>query len=474
MLLEGVLSFGSMIRAVTKDARPLPSAHRFMSHDGVLGWMAPADIRDTEAYGDWIPLTTNNRGFRHPASVSQAIRDGEFRILCAGGSGVFGVNVADQETFCARLGGAGDAVTSVNAGQPAFGPGQTWMLLRDRLDVELDVLLFAMDSSDLLQLQANENAGFPKPRIRVGESGLEVANTPIPKRPFLLPWVQYNHDRFARSHVLSTLLYKPQGMDTKGLGMSTRMLMTGLIPELKSVAESRGAQLVVVYLPTHPRLQHTREFLDSLSGDFALRGIPLIDLSDPATLGELTTPRDFFDRQGLLTPRAHQLIANALTRDLVQLESLEIPAFQGGPWRARYFKDAVFQEPVGVEQHAVSAVYWGESAPRTDMPADGFSVILESCLPLEEPRRIRVRLESDGPATFSINDQTVLDTGEGEGALFRVNAVDIPAGDNRMRVRYRDSAGAAAVRLLFRLEDGTVVTPGRDMLEAPGAGGCGA
>lgn len=473
LILEGALSLGSMIGAVSKNAQPLPVAHRFMSHDSVLGWTAPAGVRETGGYGDWTPLTTSESGLRHGTAVPSEAPSGVFRIVCAGGSGVFGVNVADQETWCSRLEGAGEAVQSVNAGQPAFGPGQTWLLLRDRLSFQHDLLLVGIDGSDMFKLLANEHAGFPKPRLQPGEAGLEIANTPIPKRPYILPWVQYNASQFSQSHLLSPMLYRTPSTGSENPAIGATIVMSNLIPELQALAESRGAQLALVYLPTQSVFQQrSAPWRDSLAAELSVRDIPFIDLSEAGGMGGPALANAFFDRDGQLTARAHQWIAGALTQELAALESLELPTFEGGVWRVSYFEDAVFQTLRGMEEHAVSALYWGEGAPLSDMPADGFSVIMESCLPLDDPRRLRVRLEADGPATFSVNDQTVLDTGEGEGPLYRVNAVDLPAGGNRLRVRYRDSAGEAAVRLLFRFEDGTVVTPGRGFLEAPGTGGC--
>jgi hypothetical protein len=475
LILEGALSFASMIRAVSERAEPLPSAHRFTAHDPILGWKAEQGIRDAGAYGEWRPLTTNDASLRHADSVAEEPGEGVVRVVCAGGSGVFGVNVADQETWCSRLGHANASVETINAGQPAFGLDQTWLLLRDRLNFRHDLLLVALDGSDLFKLVANEHTGFPKPRLRPGESGLEVLNTPIPGRPFWVPWVTFNAAQFSESHLVSSLLYRPPGTDVDNPSMGAAIVMSALVPELQALAESHDSELAVVYLPSHPTYeQRAEQWRRSLASELSTRQIPFIDLSRDSDKGPSTPDAELFNREGLLTAQGHQWIARALARELVALESPELPAFEDGPWQVQYFGDVVFQQFSGMENHGVSALYWGEGAPLPGLPANGFSVILESCLPLDAPRRVRVRLEADGPATFSVNDQTILDTGNGEGQRFGVNAVEFPAGDNRLRVRYRDTAGPAAVRLLFRMEDGTVVTPGSSLLEAPGAGICGA
>lgn len=473
LILEGTLSFVSMIRGVSESAQPVHSAHRFMSHDSVLGWTAERGARNAGAYGDWRPLTTNETGLRHDGPVSQDPPEGVFRIVCAGGSGVFGVNVADRETWCSRLDDANAGVETVNAGQPAYGPDQTWLLLRDYLGFRHDLLVVAFDSSDLFKLVSNEHVGFPKPRLTPSETGLDVLNTPIPKRPFLLPWVTLNADQFSQSHLLSSLLYRAPDAGIDNPSMSAMIVMSNLVPQLQALAESRDSELAVVYLPSHPAFeQRARQWRQSLASELSVREIPFIDLSEEGERGPSASAADFFTREAGLTPQAHQWVAEALGRELVALESPELPAFDDGPWRVQYFADTVFQRMAGEERRPVSALYWGDGAPSAEVPTDGFAVMLESCFPLERPRRVRVRLEADGPATFSVNDQTVLDTGEGEGPQHRVNAVDFPAGGNRLRVRYRDNAGQAAVRLVFRFEDGSVVTPGSSLLEAPGAGDC--
>lgn len=473
LILEGAMSLASMIRAVSERAAPLPSEHRFTAHDRVLGWMAAPGIRDVDAYGEWRPLTTNEAGLRHDGAVPQDPAEGVTRIVCAGGSGVFGVNVADQETWCSRLGLTNASVETVNAGQPAFALDQTWLLLRDHLNFRHDLLLIGLDGSDLFKLVANEHIGFPKPRLRPGESGLEVLNTPIPRRPFLLPWVTFNAEQFSHSHLVSSLLHQPPETDVGNPSMGAAIVMSVLVPELQALAESHDSELAVVYLPSHPTYeQQAEQWRRSLASELSTRQIPFIDLSRDGNPGPAAATAGMFSRQGVLTPQGHQWIARALARELVELESPELAAFEDGPWQVRYFGDVVFQQFAGMENHGVSALYWAEGAPLPGLPASGFSVILESCMPLEAPRRVRVRLEADGPATLSVNDQTILDTGNGEGSRFGVNAVEFPAGNNRLRVRYRDTAGPAAVRLSFRMEDGTVITPGSSLLEAPGAGIC--
>lgn len=473
---EGALNLGSMIMKVSREAQPVPSAHRFTMHDRLLGWVAEPGLREADAYGEWRPLTTLPSGLRGASDPAQQPADGQWRIICGGGASVFGVGVADDDTWCARLGAGAENLETVNAGQPGHGPGQAWVLLRDRLALKADLLLFALDGADMFRLLSKQDARFPKPRIEPGQTGLDVKNTPIPGRPFLWPWVTFNAPLFEQSRLLAPLVGRPPPESMNAPAIPATVVMTGLLSELQALAENRGAQLVVTYLPSHPAFQGRADaWRRNLAGHLETRQVPFIDLTDDQGPRPSAAPRELFDGQAQLTALGHQQVAEALRAELsaLSLEGFNLPGTSTGPWRARNFEDAVFQVPAGTRHHATSSLDWGEGAPLPGMPDDGFSVILDSCLPLEEPRRIRVRLEADGAATLAVNGQTVLDTGEGEGPLFRVNAVDLPAGGNRVRVRYRDSAGQAHVRVMFRFEDGRVVIPGSPLMQAPGSAQCG-
>lgn len=472
LALEGGLSLGSTFLDVYRHAQPLPEGHRYTAHDSILGWTAEAGLEEADAYGEWRPLTTDDSGLRTGSAPGGA--EGAYRIVCGGGASVFGIGVADGDTWCSRLGASGPQLETVNAGQPAYGPGQAWMLLRDRVAVKHDLLLFTVDAMDMFRLLSRQDAGFPKPRVEPGESGLQVTNTPIPRSPYFWPWVTFNASLFSQAHLLAPFISVPPEEPVQAPPIAATVVMSGLVPALQELAASRDAGLVVAFLPSHPSLEARAEpWRRNLAGELELRGVPFIDLAqarDPALQGQAT---ELFGREAQPTAMAHQQVADALLDALGGLDDIGFPRVSGGPWRARYFNDAVFQNLAGVRQHAVSSLDWGTGSPLPGVPNDGFSVVLDACLPLDRARRYRVRLEADGPATFSVNRQTVLDTGEDEGTLSRVNAVDLPAGGNRLRIRYRDSAERAFVRLMFESEDGRVFIPGPGVVKPPGAADCG-
>lgn len=474
LVLEGALSIGSMMLSVSRQAQSVPVSHRYTAHDRVLGWMVEPNMREADAYGEWRPLTTTASNLRAAAQPAEEPAAGVFRIVCGGGSAVFGAGVADDDTWCSRLGAADPRVEAVNAGQPAYGPGQGWMMLRDRVALKHDLLLFAVSGEDMFKFLVSQDARFPKPRLESGEAGLNVTNTPISRRPYLLPWVTYNAHLFSQSQLLAPLVSRPPPESLDAPVMPATVLMSNLIPALQELAESREATLVVAYLPSHPALERRAEpWRRSLATSLELRGVPFLDLVDDEGVRLNAPPEELLGSEALLSPLGHQRVADALIAELTALDSIEFPGVSGGPWRARYFRDAVFQNQAAERYHGVSSLDWGSGAPLAGLPNDGFSVILDSCLPLDEPRRVRVRLEADGPATFSVNGQTILDTGESEGPLSRVNAVDLPAGGNRLRIRYRDSAERAFVRLLFRFEDGRVTMPTHPLVRQPGSADCG-
>ncbi|MBN1335883.1 MAG: SGNH/GDSL hydrolase family protein, partial [Deltaproteobacteria bacterium] len=91
---------------------PLPSSHG-LPHDPDTLWTLP---REGPVAG--TPAHVNEYGLRGPDLGRK--RRGERRIACLGDSSVFGVGVADDQTFCARLAASFPATEALNAGVPGY------------------------------------------------------------------------------------------------------------------------------------------------------------------------------------------------------------------------------------------------------------------------------------------------------------------------------------------------------------------
>lgn len=133
--------------------RPLPGeAGGLLRLDPQLFWSMSPDI--IQRYRGEL-VHTNSLGLRN-GEIGAPVA-GELRILSLGESTTFGVGVADDETYSARLEAllraerAGTRVSVLNAGVPAWSSFQSLKYLQLRgLDLEPDALLFYHEANDYL------------------------------------------------------------------------------------------------------------------------------------------------------------------------------------------------------------------------------------------------------------------------------------------------------------------------------------
>lgn len=123
----------------------------YVTHDEALYHFRPdqvgvAPLSDGSASP---PARINALGLRGPELDPRA----EHRVLVLGDSFTFGVGVADDETFAARLDRAlGDAVQVVNGGQPGYGVFQMQATLaRVAPEVQPDLVVVVLWQGDLLR-----------------------------------------------------------------------------------------------------------------------------------------------------------------------------------------------------------------------------------------------------------------------------------------------------------------------------------
>lgn len=473
VLLEGVLSLKHMIGFTSRNAAEVPAEFWHTRHHADLGWVLKGGVSERDRYGPWRTLHTNAAGLRANGEVNSAPPEGVSRIACVGGSAVFGVAVGDDETLCRRLGLADAQFETVNMGQPGYGPGQALLHYEAHPDVPHDIVLFVLDDGSLERLLADRRYGFPKPRLEPGESGLAVRNTPIPRAPYLWPWATVNRDRLAQARLLDALLPKVEIEPVHHSAITGAVLTGNWLTRLEELAEARKVTPIFAYLPGAARdAEAAGKWRRFLADELANREIPFIDLRESFARLDVTNQRGMFRGDGFLTPFGHRWIADALAAELARLEATR--AFDGDgprPWLARYDRGTRLGEPAGTEWLAQLAVDWGTGAPLPGLPAQSFGAVFDACLVLEGPERARVMLEADGSAQLIVNGQTVLDTGEEDGPVQRVNTVALPAGVNQIRVRYRNTGGAAAVRLMLEPERGRARAAGPERFTAPAFSG---
>lgn len=463
LALEGLFSFWDLGRVVASDARPPPVAIRLSGHDGNLGWRADANLDERDAFGTWLPLTTDAEGFR--TARKEAPPAGQ-RLICLGGSQTFGVGVADQGTWCYRL-RLDSGLVALNRSQPGYSPDQSLLLYRDKVHDKADVAILTLEPASLERLVRDDFQGFDKPRLAKGESGLMITGVPVPARSYIWPWFTTNRALFARSHLLSTIgvasVAEPQPTPAP---LKVAVVLDKILQEFASRAGENETKPVVVYLPKWGHLADDSALRRFFGNNLEAANLDFVDLQDDANSLPPVQRAALFDTKGYLTAFGQQWVAErvagALATDGVGAAA-QPPA---GPWLARFYADRDFGKLAGRSRPAILSLDWGMGAPLESLPADGFSAVFESCMRLEKPARYDVLLAARGQAQLSVNQQTVLDTGDSETGVRR-NTVAFPAGTNRLRVRFEDRDGWAAVRLALMDARGGVRSPGAALLEAP-------
>ena len=89
---------------------------------------------------------------------------------------------------------------------------------------------------------------------------------------------------------------------------------------------------------------------------------------------------------------------------------------------------------------------WKHDSPLEGLRNDQFSVVWDTCLVLQEPRRAAFSLASDDGARLWMNRKLVLDNWR-DGWHARGARVELPRGVYHLRVEYREVTGRARIGL---------------------------
>jgi lysophospholipase L1-like esterase len=208
-----------------------------------------------------VPVTINRSGFRGP-DVSRGKPAGTYRIVALGDSSTFGYGVADDETFCSRLGPllngdsklAGRKYEVINAGVIGYTSLQGLRLLRDRiLGLNPDCLVVSYAINDATMSWAWHY--FPGKRL---SEVPELSRRAVWLRNFL-----FNNSRVCRWALVRVLLTRRAFLDElcgdKILGDKLRRVPPDEYREnLAEIARvARAAGIAVVYLPMPVKIRST-------------------------------------------------------------------------------------------------------------------------------------------------------------------------------------------------------------------------
>jgi hypothetical protein len=285
VLLEGLSSLAIFGRDVMVALRPVFAEELSTQYDPEIGWVARKSFSAPHLYGPGIGLTTNSRGFRGGAEVSDTVPPGKRRLVCSGDSFTLGLAVADQEAWCARL--ANEGIEAVNMGQGGYGIDQAYLWYkRAAHELDHDVHLFSFVTHDFHRMAMTRFIGYGKPRLAVDGDSLRMENVPVPARDGSRAMRRLGGAlRSLRTvQIAGSLSRGNASKDRDRLSapdsMQTRDVFARIVADLKRINERKESTLLLVYLPSHTDIDtemsaawrtHVRHIADSI-------GVALIDL----------------------------------------------------------------------------------------------------------------------------------------------------------------------------------------------------
>jgi len=187
LLVLGVLEIAARVaRRGEGGGREENTIALYTEHDPRLGWRKRPGARATYRRREYtVEVRVNSRGLRDK-DRSYDPAPGVFRVLALGDSFVEGYTVALEDTVSQvlerDLTGPACPVEVINAGTSGWSTDQEYLFYKDegaRYGARVVVLFFYYN--DVLFNDRDNYFGRPKPLLVLKETGLEVANEPVPE-----------------------------------------------------------------------------------------------------------------------------------------------------------------------------------------------------------------------------------------------------------------------------------------------------
>jgi hypothetical protein len=262
---------------------------RHTAYDAHLGWANLPNTVVPDMYGEGIGLRINNLGFRatRPTTVKRAA--GTKRAVCSGDSFTLGYGVADDETWCHLLGTLTPRLETVNMGQGGYGVDQVYLwYMRDGRQLDHDIHIVALITSDLERMTSPSFLGYGKPLITIEDGKIAVQNVPVPRSSGRAAAARRQAVSDLRASALLQKVRRRFAGDRPAPDIATRLdsalgVAIRLFEDLKSVNDQKKSALFVVWLPTRGDHGSTRSdaFRARLAREMSRRGIPFVDLVEP-------------------------------------------------------------------------------------------------------------------------------------------------------------------------------------------------
>jgi len=386
-ILEGSVRF---LRRGEGGGKEEAEIVRYTEYDPILGWRKRPGARVVYHRREYtVELAVNRRGLRDPERGYEA-PPGTMRLLALGDSFIEGYTVALPQTATqvleSSLAFAGCPAEVINAGTAGYSTDQELLFyLTEGHRYSPRIVLLFFHYNDVIYNDRQDYFGIPKPVFEMGEGRLCIHRLPVkePTAPVvpesgaesqdrsgsaLVDWVRERlwygapeaHDLLARLGLwrpmprtatrLELRVYERRRVeDVEGAWAKT----AAILADLQRQAESRGARLLAVHVPSRLeiddrtwRLSRRLYGWDEAGWDrgrVAQRlqeigaevGMPVLDLTGPLRrANDGGGERPYFTYDGHWTALGHRVAAQEVQRFLAAhgwLEGCAAPAAVGSP-----------------------------------------------------------------------------------------------------------------------------------------------
>ncbi len=316
-----------------------------------MPWFKADLYRYSETYG-WelragassdvggVRVSVNQNGHRG-RPVEYARKDGVARILMLGDSVAFGVGVADEQTFSARMDRPGAGVEVVNLAVPGYGPAQILLLLRTRgLAYRPDAVVvhfcLANDFADAV-LSESLYSRHPAPYLTIEGRALRVKNSHLRLGTGKL-LLQQLGEGSALLRGASLVLSPPTAANSREAADAARWpkrrrrahhdpralsAISLWLASMSEITRSAGGRLLLVIHPDRTLERGNTRWGEALERLATESRIPVLDMADYYRENGFTFDQVTIDGIGHLSPAGHAVVAQAFERALHDLRALD-------------------------------------------------------------------------------------------------------------------------------------------------------
>lgn len=292
LLLEGAASFLVFAWKARMTFWPPTPERSHTVYDPELGWVGAAGTTARNVYGPGLDVTTNGQGFRNRRDFGRRVPDGRIRVIALGDSFTLGHDVADDDSWPARMEAWCAGVEAPNMGQSGYGIDQSYLwYLRDGRPLDHHVLVFSIIALDIDRTRLSRMILYGKPVLRIVDGELVARNVPVPRGPYVWPVLTQNLRllwNLRSVELVQTLVDRfgsPAPGDPWAVGESeARELATAIFEDLQRRTAANGVRMLLVHLPhlsqSDPSMLSTppRTAMEAIRGAAEL-GIEVLDLT---------------------------------------------------------------------------------------------------------------------------------------------------------------------------------------------------